>query len=219
MTHSPARALPTGLTDESRLGAGASDASAAYTATVVGTALQVNGDGASDSLVLQLEAPRSDTLVLEVDGNSDLRFDRTRFTAVVVDAGAGADRIAVSRANGPFLDERLSLDGGAGDDVVAGGDGVDLLFGSSGDDVLDGNASADVISLGAGDDVFTWNLLDGSDTVRGDGGDDALEFNGTDAPERFTVTAEGLTRDLGNVTMNLDYSRRPACARSAELTR
>ena len=129
--------------------------------------------------------------MLEVGGNRDLRFDRTTFTAVVVDAGAGDDRIAVSRANGPFLDEQLSLDGGAGDDVVAGSDGVDRLFGGSGDDALDGNASADSVSLGDGDDVFTWNLLDGSDTVRGDGGDDALEFNGTDAPERFTVTADG----------------------------
>ena len=130
----------------------------------------MNGDGASDSLVLQLESPESDFLVLEVNGNRDLRFDRTTFTAVVVDAGAGEDRVAVSRANGPFLDERLSLDGGAGDDVVAGGDGIDLLFGGSGDDTLDGNASADIVSLGTGDDVFTWNLLDGSDTVRGDDG-------------------------------------------------
>ena len=91
---------------------------------------------------------------------------------------------------------------------MARSDGVDRLFGGSGDDTLDGNASADSVSLGDGNDVFTWNLLDGSDSVRGDGGRDTLDFNGTDAPERFTVTAAGprvrLTRNLGNVTMDLD---------------
>lgn len=190
------------------LGMGASEASAAYSAKVVGETLQVSGDAASDSLVLQLDVANPDVLVLEVDGNRELRFDRTAFTAVEVDAGDGRDRIAVSRIGGLFLDERLSLDGGAGDDLVAGGDGNDRLLGGAGDDLLDGNLGADVASLGAGDDVFTWNIGDGSDSVTGDGGRDELAFNGSDAPERFTVTADGsrarLTRSLGNFTLNLD---------------
>ena len=189
------------------LGAGASDASAAYSAKVVGTSLQVNGDGASDSLVLELETPESDTLVLEVGGNRDLRFDRTTFTAVVVDAGAGDDRIAVSRANGPFLDEQLSLDGGSGDDVVAGSDGVDRVFGGSGDDTLDGNASADSVSLGDGNESSPgtcWTAVTACVVT-------VVRHVGLQWHRRARTVHRDrrgprvrLTRNLGNVTMDLD---------------
>ena len=84
------------------LGLTASQASASYSAKVVGTSLQVQGDRASDELLLRLDVNDPGILVLEVNGNSDLRFDRTAFTSVDVDAGGGDDRITVSRSAGRF---------------------------------------------------------------------------------------------------------------------
>ena len=62
--------------------------------------------------------------------------------------------------------------------------------------------------LGAGDDTFVWNPGDGSDTVDGQAGTDTMVFNGSNVAEKFDISANGsrvrLTRDVGNVTMDLD---------------
>jgi Ca2+-binding RTX toxin-like protein len=56
--------------------------------------------------------------------------------------------------------------------------------------------------------VFIWNPGDGSDTVDGGAGHDALIFNGANVNETFVLSANGqqarLTRDVGTVTMNLN---------------
>jgi Ca2+-binding RTX toxin-like protein len=48
---------------------------------------------------------------------------------------------------------RLTLDGGAGSDVLVGGAGDDVLLGGPGDDVLIGGPGNDVIDGGDGDDT------------------------------------------------------------------
>src|SRR5262249_37819599 len=62
-------------------------------------------------------------------------------------------------------------------------------------------------NLGAGDDTFVWDPGDGSDVVDGGEGRDTLVFNGSSANELMSVSANGprvtLTRDVGNVTMDL----------------
>ena len=91
---------------------------------------------------------------------------------------------------------------------IFGGDGNDVLIGGSGDDFVDGGAGNDIVFLGAGDDTFQWNPGDGSDIVDGQGGRDTMVFNGSDAAEKFDISANGnrvrFTRDVGNVTMDLD---------------
>jgi hypothetical protein len=112
--------------------------------------------------------------------------------------------------------DTISLDetGGSlpGADLL-GGDGNDVLKGGSGDDFFDGDAGNDTILMGAGDDTFQWNPGDGSDSVDGQGGTDTMVFNGSDAAEKFEIADEGIglpshrvrfTRDVGNVTMDLD---------------
>src|SRR5262249_22132459 len=58
-----------------------------------------------------------------------------------------------------------------------------------------------------GNDEFLWNPGDGSDTIDGQGGLDALTFNGSDAAENLVLARSGshvrLTSDVGNVTMDL----------------
>src|SRR5262249_35562111 len=74
--------------------------------------------------------------------------------------------------------------------TVTGGTGNDTLLGSQ------------------GGDTFVWNPGDGSDTIDGQAGLDKLTFNGSDAAEDFVIARNGshvrLTRDVGNVTMDLN---------------
>ena len=71
-----------------------------------------------------------------------------------------------------------------------------------------GDTGNDVARLGDGDDQFVWNPGDGSDTVEGQAGTDTLLFNGANVNEKIDVSANGgrvrLTRDVGNVTMDLN---------------
>ena len=100
----------------------------------------------------------------------------------------------------------LSLDGGAGDDTIAGAQGVEVAFGGDGNDSIDGNGGNDVAFLGAGDDTFVWDPGDGSDTVEGQEGIDTMLFNGANGGEQVELSANGdhLTffRTQGNVTMD-----------------
>jgi Ca2+-binding RTX toxin-like protein len=124
------------------------------------------------------------------------------------------DQLAVTLVGGPGSDRLIGtpfndvLDGGAGNDTITGGDGDDTLIGGDGNDVIVGGRGNDVAQLGAGDDTFVWNPGDGSDTVEGQDGFDTLLFNGANVNENMTISANGkratLTRDVGNVTMDLN---------------
>jgi Ca2+-binding RTX toxin-like protein len=102
----------------------------------------------------------------------------------------------------------LTSDGGAGNDTLAGSQGVDRQIGGDGNDTVDGNRGDDVAFLGADDDTFTWDPGDGNDIVEGQDGTDTLAFNGAAIGERFDVAANGarvrFTRDIANITMDLD---------------
>jgi Ca2+-binding RTX toxin-like protein len=100
----------------------------------------------------------------------------------------------------------LTLDGGAGDDRIAGAKGVEVAFGGAGNDSIDGNGGNDVASLGAGDDTFVWDPGDGSDTVEGQEGSDTMLFNGADGGEQVDLSANGnrlkFFRTQGTITMD-----------------
>jgi Ca2+-binding RTX toxin-like protein len=100
----------------------------------------------------------------------------------------------------------LVLDGGDGDDTIAGSQGVETSIGGNGNDVVDGNRGNDVALLGAGDDTFVWDPGDGSDTVEGQAGSDTMRFNGANIAERIDLSANGprlrFTRDVASITMD-----------------
>ncbi|MGN6429295.1 MAG: calcium-binding protein [Gaiellaceae bacterium] len=116
----------------------------------------------------------------------------------------GADSIDASALAANAI--ALTLDGGTGDDTIAGGQGVETSIGGDGNDVIDGNKGNDTALLGSGDDVFVWDPGDGSDVVEGQDGFDIMRFNGAPAAEQFTLSANGprlrFFRDVGNVTMD-----------------
>jgi hypothetical protein len=189
------------------LGVTASQASASYSAQVRGSTLEVEGNRDSDALTLVLTAPTTLGLDVGDDGTIDFSFDRTTFSAVHVDGGAGDDSITVSRNGGSFADEAVTLDGGSGDDRLIGSDGAEVLEGGPGNDFADGNIGADAIFGGNGADTVQWDPGDGSDSVDGEGGNDTLQFNGSNAGEDFDVSANGsrvrFFRNVGAITMDL----------------
>jgi Ca2+-binding RTX toxin-like protein len=103
---------------------------------------------------------------------------------------------------------KLTLDGGAGDDVILGSQGADTILGGDGDDFVLGDNGNDAVFLGAGDDVVQWSPGDGSDTVDGQDGTDRLMFFGANVAETIDIAANGghalFARNVANVTMDLD---------------
>jgi Ca2+-binding RTX toxin-like protein len=125
---------------------------------------------------------------------------------LVINANGGDDTITAGNGLAPLI--HLTIDGGTGNDTITGGDGNDMLIGGDGDDTITGGRGSDTALLGAGNDTFIWNPGDGSDVVEGQDGFDTLRFNGANVNESMVISANGhrakLTRDVGNVTMDLN---------------
>jgi Ca2+-binding RTX toxin-like protein len=149
-----------------------------------------------------------------------VRFDRTTPAPFFIDIGTtenlvvnanGGDDV-ITAGNGLANLIHLTIDGGTGNDTITGGDGNDTLLGGDGNDVINGGRGSDTALLGTGDDTFVWNPGDGSDVVEGQDGFDTLQFNGANINENMSVSANGhrarLTRDVGNVTMDLNGMER-----------
>ena len=173
------------------------------------------GDGQADTVIVN-GTVHADTIQISGSGTS---FSVTGLTAqitvqgsdgvsdqLVVNALGGND--SVSAAGLPATVVGLTIDGGTGNDTITGGDGNDMLIGGDGNDTIVGGRGSDTALLGAGDDTFVWNPGDGSDVVEGQDGHDTLQFNGSNANERFDLSANGsrlrLTRDVGSVTMDVN---------------
>ncbi|MDF2969836.1 MAG: cya [Microvirga sp.] len=128
----------------------------------------------------------NDSLVIKGDGGND------GITATILPAGV----------------IKLTLDGGAGNDVILGSQGADTILGGDGDNFVFGDNGNDLALMGAGDDVFQWDPGDGSDTIEGQDGTDTMLFFGSNASETINVYANGgrvlFNRDVANVTMDLN---------------
>src|SRR5213076_3181392 len=124
--------------------------------------------------------------------------------ALTVDGLDGNDAISAAALAAQAI--TLTLDGGTGDDTIAGARGVETAFGGEGNDTIDGNGGNDVAFLGAGDDTFVWDPGDGSDTVEGQEGVDRMRFNGANVAEKIDLSANGnrlrFTRDVASITMD-----------------
>jgi Ca2+-binding RTX toxin-like protein len=106
-----------------------------------------------------------------------------------VNALGGDDAISAAALAAQAI--TLTLDGGAGDDTIAGAKGVESAFGGDGNDTIDGNGGNDTAFLGTGDDTFVWDPGDGSDTVEGQDGTDTMLFNGANGGEQVDLSANG----------------------------
>jgi hypothetical protein len=163
----------------------------AYKGTAAADTISVVANGAEVSTVASATA-RLDTIAVE---------------SLVVSGLDGPDTITATGNIAPLT--KLTIDGGAGDDVLSGSNGPDTILGGSGDDAVDGQQGADTALLGGGgDDRFQWDPGDGSDAVDGQGGNDRLDLNGSSISETLDASAAGsrvrVTRNIGLVTLDLD---------------
>ncbi len=169
---------------------GAGDDVTRYNGTDVADTIEITANGTEVSTFASLSA----------------RLDTTAVESVVVLGLAGTDTITAAGNLAPLT--ALTIDGGDDGDFLRGGTGADLIIGGDGDDFVDGNQGADRALLGRGDDRFQWDPGDGSDTVEGQSGIDALDFNGSGASEGMDVSADGgrvrFTRNVGIIVMDLD---------------
>ena len=158
----------------------APEAGAAVLASVKNGTLTVRGGNAAEKITLRVGAPGR--LVVDVGDNdsADFTFRRSTFTRIVVNAGAGGDRLRISESNGVFTNtEATTLNGQGGNDVVVGGSRAEVLRGGTENDTIDGNRGNDDVGMGAGSDSFVWNAGDGADEVRGDADSDTVTVNGS----------------------------------------
>jgi hypothetical protein len=193
-------------------------------AAVVDDVLTISGTNAADQITVDFTA--ADSVVVDLGGNSgSRRFDRSTFHSASVDLHAGDDDFR-TLTGGPLADVPMTittgagndsaltgagndvLDGGTGDDFLLGGAGTDLVFGGQGADFVNGGVGTDVEVLGNGDDTAAWNPGEGNDRITGGLGLDTLAFNGSNADEQMSLSANGQSavflRSPGNIRMDLD---------------
>ncbi len=161
-----------------------SAASATVTSTVdqAQHRLTVDSNEDADSIVLAVSAG-----AITVNGQPTA----TPLTAdddaqIVINAGGGNDTVDASALVAANYGT-LTINGGAGDDLLTGGADADTLDGDVGNDRLIAfkntvPGSTDVVSGGEGDDVMVWNNGDGTDINDGDNGTDEVEVNGSTSP-------------------------------------
>jgi hypothetical protein len=171
--------------------------------------LRVKGTNTSDKIALRLQAGTPAILQVDVgdDGSADFNFQRARIAKIAVNARPGDDLVRIDDSNGPFTDSiPTTLNGGAGNDTLAGGAGAESLLGGDGNDAIDGNGGADTALMGAGEDTFVWDPGDGSDVVEGQDGADTMLFNGAGGAEQVDLSANGnrlrFFRTQGTITMD-----------------
>jgi Ca2+-binding RTX toxin-like protein len=168
---------------------------------------RINGDAGNDATEVNGSATLGDVFTLAPEPGG-VKFQRTNLVPFTLDTATerfqvnglgGNDSVAANPGVGALT--LLSVDGGAGDDTVAGSDGPDLILGGEGNDILNGGGGddrivgdrgSDTMNGGDGDDTLVWNNGDGSDVINGDAGRDDVEVNGSPtAGDVFTVQQNG----------------------------
>src|SRR5262249_9836537 len=114
------------------------------------------GDGQVDSVILN-----------GTDGDDAIRLGATGDGTVLVD---GLVPTVIAGSDG--MTDYLTVNAGGGDDTV---DALALTAGLIGL-IVTGGAGNDIVLGSPGIDTFVWNPGDGSDTIEGQGGPDALGF-------------------------------------------
>jgi hypothetical protein len=122
----------------------------------------MDGDAGSDTIEVNGSPTQADQFTLQPNG-ARARFDRTNLGPFTLDIasselldlnGLDGDDTFAPAAGSEALIPALALDGGAGNDNLAGGASADAVSGGPGNDALDGGGGADMVLGGDGDDTL-----------------------------------------------------------------
>jgi Ca2+-binding RTX toxin-like protein len=149
--------------------------------------LNVLGTAGNDRITLGLKPGNTSRLQVDVGGNgsAEFTFKRSAFNRIVVHGAAGADALSINESFGVFTNtEATSLFGDTGNDLLRSGSAAERLFGGIGNDTIDGKRGNDLIEGGAGSDLVV--------------------FTGSNAAEKFELSANGnRLRFVAASTMNI----------------
>jgi hypothetical protein len=173
--------------------------------------LTVRATERSDTIALR-QAPNDPghaEVDIDADGTAQLTLSLKGVSALDLELGNGDDTAIVDDSNGSLTGAvPTTTAGGPGDDTLRGGLGAEAFRGGSGDDLVIGGRADDSAVLGQGDDTFVWNPGDANDTISGQPGTDTMLFNGANASESVSLSADGgrlrFDRDVASVTMLTD---------------
>jgi Ca2+-binding RTX toxin-like protein len=122
------------------------------------------GDGLADTVIVN-GTSADDTVDVSGAGSSVLVGGLPAFVSITGSEGdkdslvlntlGGDDTVDASARSAGVV--QLTVDGGAGNDVLTGSDGDDVLEGGDGDDVLIGGPGVDVLDGGPGDNILMQN--------------------------------------------------------------
>ncbi|UWQ94145.1 cadherin-like domain-containing protein [Rhodobacteraceae bacterium M385] len=128
------------------------------------------------------------------DGNDTID---TSGSQDLLDAGwPGYGPIPAVAPDGDPDDDKDTVDGGAGDDLIFTGDDADVINAGTGNDTVDAGIDDDSVQGGAGNDLLIGS--EGNDTLSG-GGDDDTIFGGleTPAPDGVNLADDGFGAPFG----------------------
>jgi Ca2+-binding RTX toxin-like protein len=148
----------------------------------------MDGEAGDDTVEVNGAAATGDSFTVNPNGQR-VRFDRVNLVPFNLDIGTserlqingGGGDDTIAGASGLATLIKLGMNGGDGNDTLTGGDGDDVMAGGTGNDRLVGAQGRDAIAGNDGDDTLVWNNGDGSDVMDGEAGDDTVEVNGAAA--------------------------------------
>jgi hypothetical protein len=121
---------------------------------------RVTANATSGDDVIVLAGNASGVSVFGMAARIDVTGSEVANDRIVINGLAGDDVIDASGVAAGAVG--LTLDGGAGNDVIIGSDGNDLLIGGEGDDVLIGGLGNDIFDFGPGDDIEIQGFMAGA---------------------------------------------------------
>jgi len=187
------------------------------TATLVNGELVICGTDENDVIILAETPAGIFVNIAEYDVAANISnareivsqvFPASTVGSITVTGGSGDDRIFAYS-----MTSAVTLNGEAGNDILAGGSAADTLLGGDGDDTLHGRNGNDFLDGGSGVDVLlgnvgndTLNGGDAADQIFGHQGDDTLNGGDDDDDLYGDEGDDTLNGGAGNDTLNGDSS-------------
>ena len=174
-------------------------ANAAVTPAINGTTLTLTGDDTSENFTLGVDAAGNlthsfgrSTASRTTPTSTPIRTRRRRCRPTARSRSSSTPAAATTTINLSAANlASATINGGAGDDIIVGSDGVDTISGGDGNDRITGFRGDETINGDVGNDVMVWNNGEGDDiNIGGDGVDETLIVTGT-GDDNMTVAPNG----------------------------